>query len=209
MNKIVRTSAALLSMAVGASLAACTVSDPYSQANGHSTNAPPSPQYAQSYMQPAFAQPVVYAQPVYAQPQYVAPAPAPAPYDRISQSESGSVSQGVCDRNLLATTATGAANAYVGAAAGPLVNGNIQAGMTPVDNGCLGLTLEYAHTNQPIAWQNPGTGTQYQVTPVNAYQAPNGLNCRQYMTVATINGRSERINDTACRLQSGLWQLES
>ena len=203
MKRSIKAAHVVLGFAVVASLAACGVGDPYSQQYGHSTNTPPSQQYAQSYVQPT------YGQQVYVQPQYIQPVSAQAPYDRISQSESVSVSQGICDRNLLATTPTGSANEFVGAAAGPLVAGEIQSGMTPVDNGCLGLTLEYAPTNQPVTWQNPGSGVQYQVTPIRAFSASNGLNCREYTTSATRNGRSQRINDTACRLPSGLWQLQS
>jgi len=208
MNRTIKTPAAILGLAVVASLAACVGRDPYSQQSGRSTNTPPSQQYAQSYVQPTLGQPV-YAQPVYVQPQYVQPVSAQAPYDRVSQSESASVSRGACDRDLLATTPNGSANEFVGAAAGPLVAGDIQSGMTPVDNGCVGLTLEYTLNNQPVAWQNPGNSVQYQVTPIRAYQAPNGLNCREYTTSATLNGRSQRINDTACRLPTGLWQLQS
>ena len=112
-------------------------------------------------------------------------------------------SQPSCD------TPNGASNQFIGGAAGPLVAGEIQSGMTPIDNGCVGLTLEYAQNSQPVAWQNPGNGAQYQVTPVRGYQAPNGLNCREYTIAATLNGRSQRIDDTACRLPNGLWQLQS
>jgi surface antigen len=205
MNRTIKTSAVIFGLVGATSLAACGVGDPYSQQGGRSTN---TPQYAQTYAQPSFGQPV-YAQPVYVQPQYVQQASMPAPYDRISQSQNASVNQGTCDRNLLVSTPSGSANEYVGAAAGPLVAGEIQAGMTPVDNGCVGLTLEYARNNQPVAWQNPGNGAQYQVMPIRAYQAPNGQSCREYTTSAALNGRSQRINDTACRLPSGLWQLQS
>jgi len=206
MNRTIKTSAVILGLTAVASLAAC--GDPYSQQNGRSTNAERSEQYAQSYVQPSYGQPA-YAQPVYAQPQYMQSASAQAPYDRVSQSESASVAQGTCDRNLLATTPNGSANEFVGAAAGPLVAGDIQSGMTPVDNGCVGLTLEYARNNQPVAWQNPGNGAQYQVAPIRAYQAANGLSCREYTTSIMLNGHSQRVNDTACRLPSGLWQLQS
>jgi surface antigen len=208
MNTIIKTSTAILGLAVVASLAACGVGDPYSQQGGRSTNTQTSPQYTQSYVQPSYGQPI-YAQPVYAQPQYVQQTSGQIPDDRLSQSERVSVSQGMCDRNLLATTANGSSNQYAGAAAGPLVAGEIQSGMTPVDNGCVGLTLEHAQTNQPVAWQSPSNSVRYQVTPIRNYQAPNGLNCREYTTSATLNGRAQRINDTACRLPSGLWQLQS
>ena len=208
MNGTIKTSAIILGLVGATSLAACGVGDPYSQQGGRSTNTQPTQQYAQSYAQPSFGQPV-YAQPAYVQPQYVQQASVPAPYDRISQSQSASVNQGTCDRNLLVSTPSGSANQYIGAAAGPLVAGDIQSGMTPVDNGCVALTLEYARNNQSVAWQNPGNGAQYQVMPIRSFQAPNGQSCREYTTSSALNGRSQRINDTACRLPSGLWQLQS
>jgi surface antigen len=203
MSRTATTSTVILGFALVASLAACGVADPYSQQYGRSTNTPPSPQYPQSYVQPT------YGQPAYTQPQYIQPISAQGPVDRLSQSESASVSQGICDRNLLATTPNGSANEFVGGAAGPLVAGEIQSGMTPVDNGCLGLTLEYAQTNQAITWQNPATGAQFQATPIRAYQGSTGLNCREYVTSSTRNSRSQRMTDTACRLPNGLWQLQS
>jgi surface antigen len=207
MNGATRTSAIVLGLVLAASVSACGVSDPYSQKNGRSTNAPPSQGYQESYVQPSYGQPI-YPQPAYNQPQY-AQQGLELPYDRISQSEGASIFRNSCDRNLLATTPEGAANQFVGGTTGPMVAGNIQSGMTPVDSGCVGLTLEYARTNQPVSWQNPTNGIAYQVTPLSAYQAPNGLNCREYTTAASLNGRSERINDTACRMPNGLWQFQS
>jgi surface antigen len=208
MNRTNKISTIIFGLAVVAPLAACGVAAPYSPQSSASLNPPPTPSYQQSYAQASYAQPV-YAQPAYTQPQYVQPISTPTSYDRLSQSESASVSRGTCDRNLLATTPNGAGNQFVGAAAGPLIAGEIQAGATPVDNGCVGLTLEYSLNNQPVAWLNPDSGAQYQVTPIRAYQASNGLNCREYTTAATFNGRSLRIDDTACRLPNGLWQLQS
>jgi surface antigen len=208
MNRTTKRSMAMVGLAIAASLSAC-VPDPYSQKNGSSTNTQISQPYGQPpVQQQSYGQPA-YAQPAYAQPQYVQPGPAQAPYDRISQSESASVSQGTCDRNLLATTPNGSANQFVGAAAGPLVAGEIQSSMAPVDNGCVSLTLEFARSDQTIVWQNPANGAQYQVTPIRAYQGANSPNCREYTTSATFNGRSQRISDTACRLPSGVWQLQS
>lgn len=119
MNRTMKAPTVILGLAFAASLAACASPEPYSQQDGRSTTTAPSPQYPQSYVQPS------YGQPVYAQPQYVPPGSMQAPYDRISQSESASVSQGSCDRNLLATTPNGSGNQFRGAAAGPLIAGEI------------------------------------------------------------------------------------
>jgi surface antigen len=214
MNRLTQISAAAIGLAAAASLAACSTGpDPYGQRNAHVTTTAPSQQYVQSYMQPSYVPPgsaqTVYVQPAYVQQQYAPPPYGQAAYDPISQSEGASIAQGTCDRGLLAGSANGSANQYIGAAAGPLVAGAIQSAMTPVDNGCVGLTLEYAHNNQPIIWTNVSSGTQYQVTPIRAYQAANGLNCREYTTLATQNGNSLRVNDAACRGPNGLWQLQS
>jgi surface antigen len=200
MNTNLKISGAALCIATIVSMAAC-VPDPYSQKDGHTTNTQvPQPYPAEVYV-PAD-------QPVSAPPQYVQTTQVQTSYAPIFQSESVSVSRGTCDRNLLATPGA-SANQFVGAAAGPLVAGEIHVGMTPVDDSCVGLVLEFARNNQAVVWQNPGNGAQYQVAPIAAYQQPNGLQCRQYTTVATSNGMIKTINDTACRLPTGSWQLQS
>ncbi|HKF71831.1 MAG TPA: RT0821/Lpp0805 family surface protein [Stellaceae bacterium] len=217
MNANPKISTVVLTVATSVSLAAC-VSDPYSQEHGHTTNTQvPQPYPTNVYVpadQPVYTppQPVytppqpVYApsQPVYAPPQY---APVQTSYSQILQSESANVSRGWCDRRLLA--GPGAYNQFAGTAAGPLVAGEIHVGMTPADDSCVGLTLEFARNDQVVAWQNPDNGALYQVTPITAYQQPNGLHCRQYTTVASSNGLTRTVNDTACRLPTGSWQLQS
>jgi surface antigen len=201
MNTNLKISGVALGIAIVASVAGC-VPDPYSQKDGHTTNTQVPQPYPEAYV-PA-------GQPVYAPPQYVQTTQVQTTqvHNWISQSESVSVSRGTCDRDLLAAPDT-SANQFIGAAAGPLVAGEIHVGMTPVDDSCVGVALEFAQNNQPVVWQNPGNGAQYQVTPISAYQQPNGPQCRQYTTVAASNGIIKTINDTACRLPTGSWQLQS
>jgi surface antigen len=196
MITILNISRVALTVAIAVSLAAC-VPDPYSQEHGRTTNTQVPQAYPTDVYAPAN-------QPVYAPPQY---APVQTSYSPNLQSESVNISRGWCDRRLLATP--GAYNQFVGAAAGPLVAGEIHVGMTPADDSCIGLTLEFARNDQVVVWQNPDNGALYQVTPITAYQQPNGLQCRQYTTVATFNGLTRTINDTACRLPGGSWQLQS
>jgi len=208
-----KVSVVALRVAIAVSLAAC-VPDPYSQENGHTTNIQvPQPYPTDVYVhgpavyvpavvyvpaeQPVYAPPQ---QPVYAPPQYVQ---VQASYSSVLQTESVSVSRGTCDRGLLAPPDP--SNPF--GAAGPLVAGDIHVGMSPVDDGCVGLALEFARNNQAVVWQNPANGAQYQVTPIDAYQQ-NGLQCRQYTTVATYNGIVRTVNARACKLPSGSWQLQ-
>src|SRR5215471_18795651 len=196
MNTILKVSGVALAVAISLSLAAC-VPDPYSQEHGRTTNTQVPQPYPTDVYAPAD-------QPVYAPPQY---APAQTSYSPVPRSESVNISRGWCDRRLPA--APGAYNQVAGAAAGPLVAGEIHYGMTPADDGCVGLTLEFGRNNQVVVWQNPDNGALYQVTPISAYQQPNGVQCRQYTTVANFNGLTRTINDTACRLPGGSWQLQS
>lgn len=68
-------------------------------------------------------------------------------------------------------------------------------------------TLESVQNNQTVAWQNPNTLADYEVTPVNAYKV-NNQDCREYITRATIDDHSEEIKGTACRQANGNWQIQ-
>jgi len=69
-------------------------------------------------------------------------------------------------------------------------------------------TLESAQNNHTVAWQNPNTLADYEVTPVNAYKVDD-QNCREYITRATIDDHSEEIKGTACRQANGNWQIQN
>jgi len=69
-------------------------------------------------------------------------------------------------------------------------------------------TLESVQNNHTVTWQNPNTLADYEVTPVNAYKI-NDQNCREYITRATIDDRSEEIKGTACRQANGSWQIQN
>jgi surface antigen len=97
----------------------------------------------------------------------------------------------------------------VGAVAGILVGGAIGRSMDTTDQGCVGQTLEYAPDRQPVVWQNPGSGAQYQVTPVSTFEPQPGHYCREYTSQAVIGGRNEEVRGTACRQPDGSWQIQS
>ena len=143
------------------------------------------------------------------------------------------VTQGTCDRGLLAgalsTSRSNIIGSAVGAAAGGLlgnqfgkgsgntvatilgvvagavVGGAIGRYMDPVDQNCVGQTLEKAPTNKTVAWQNPDQKASYNVTPTRTYKA-DGTYCRDYTTEALIDGRTEKVQGTACRQPDGSWK---
>ena len=90
---------------------------------------------------------------------------------------------------------------------GMLVGGHIGRSMDDIDQNCIGQILEHAQPNQPIAWNNPQNGGQYQVTPQPAYNDQQGRYCREYQTNATIGGRTEQTYGRACRQPDGSWQI--
>jgi len=65
-----------------------------------------------------------------------------------------------------------------------------------------------APLNQPINWNNAGTGHSGTVTPVReGRQASSGNLCRQYKQTIVIGGKSESATGTACQDASGNWTL--
>ena len=90
---------------------------------------------------------------------------------------------------------------------GALIGGHIGRSMDDVDQHCVGQALEHAPPNQPITWQNPQYGGQYQVTPQQPYQDQQGRYCREYQTTATVGGQPQQVYGKACRQPDGSWQV--
>jgi surface antigen len=66
--------------------------------------------------------------------------------------------------------------------------------------------LNEVETGQTVAWTNPDTKSQYEVTPTKTYKDESGQDCREYTTVGIIDGKRETINGTACRQADGTWK---
>jgi surface antigen len=90
---------------------------------------------------------------------------------------------------------------------GALIGGHIGRSMDDVDQNCVGQALEHAAPGQPIVWQNPQYDGQYQVTPQQPYQDPQGRYCREYQTTAVIGGQQQQVYGKACRQPDGSWQV--
>lgn len=75
------------------------------------------------------------------------------------------------------------------------------------DQGQFANTLESVPDGQPILWNNPNSGTQYSVTPMQTYQASPGQFCREYSSTAMVGGRPQETYGTACRQPDGSWKI--
>ncbi len=96
-----------------------------------------------------------------------------------------------------------AVGTLLGAVAGNLIGSS----MDSTDTVETQTALNKAETGQPVAWTNPDTKSQYEVTPTSdTYQNDSGQDCREYTTVGIIDGKRETIEGTACRQADGTWK---
>jgi len=94
-----------------------------------------------------------------------------------------------------------------GAAAGALVGNAIGKSMDAQDRMKMNNALESNTVGQPAYWNNKNTGARYKVTPVRNVSVDNNKYCREYQTVATINGQQQKMYGTACRQPDGSWKV--
>lgn len=68
-------------------------------------------------------------------------------------------------------------------------------------------TLEYGKPGEKATWSNPDSGNSGTITPDQVYANDKGKNCRQFETTVTVEGNERTANGTACKLDSGEWQV--
>jgi len=89
---------------------------------------------------------------------------------------------------------------------GAALGNAIERSMGPVDEACLAQTLERVPSGRPVVWNNPDSGTRYEVTPTRTFETDRGA-CREYTSRVTIGGRLETLTGTACRQPDGAWRI--
>ncbi len=89
----------------------------------------------------------------------------------------------------------------VGAVVGGMIGSNIGRGLDQQDQQRVNSTLETAPNYKKVAWNNPNTNTQYELTPVNGA----GQQCRDYVMDAWIDGRMQQVKGRACKDNQGQW----
>jgi surface antigen len=93
----------------------------------------------------------------------------------------------------------------IGVLGGALAGGYVGRSMDPADKGCVTQSLDHAPTNQPVAWQNPNSGSSYWVTPTRDLRGPHNEPCREYVTDAVIAGHRQNTKHLACEQADGSW----
>lgn len=97
------------------------------------------------------------------------------------------------------------AAAVGGAMLGAFLGGRIGAMMDKQDRMEVQHALETAKTGSAVKWTNPDSGNHYIVKPTKTYYHENQP-CREYVTVAYIDGKKESVHGRACRKPNGQWQ---
>jgi surface antigen len=94
----------------------------------------------------------------------------------------------------------------VGIVGGALIGGYVGNQMDSSDNARMNAAMN-GPTYKSTAWTNEKTGNSYSTRPTSNVTAMNGQSsCRSFQTTATIEGKTQEVNGTACRQSDGTWQ---
>jgi surface antigen len=93
-----------------------------------------------------------------------------------------------------------------GSVAGAMIGNAVGKSMDDTDRMKMNQALEGNNVGQPAYWSNNRSGARYQVTPVKNVTVDGNEYCREYQSVATINGQKQKMYGTACRQPDGSWK---
>jgi len=95
-----------------------------------------------------------------------------------------------------------------GALLGAFLGGRIGQYMDRQDRMEMQHALETAPIGRAVSWKNPDNGNRYTVKPTRTYYT-NQQPCREYITNASIGGKTQQIYGKACRQADGSWRVMS
>jgi surface antigen len=130
----------------------------------------------------------------------------------MSNQDAGTLTGAVAGGLLGSTVGKGSGQIMaiaVGSVAGAVIGNAVGKSMDDTDRLKMNRALENNNVGQPAYWNNTKTGTRYQVTPVKNVTVQGNEYCREYQTVATINGKKQKMYGTACRQPDGSWKMSS
>jgi surface antigen len=125
-----------------------------------------------------------------------------------TQQQMGTVAGGVIGGVLGAQVGGGTgrtAAIIAGTIAGGLLGSHIGQRMDEADRIKTAQALEQTRTGETMTWRNPDSGDQFNMTPTRTFETINGP-CREFTMNATVEGRAELVQGTACRQPDGSWR---
>jgi len=144
-------------------------------------------------------------------------------FNSIDFGRAPSFDLGGCNRDVIGMLMGAAAGGYVGSNIGDgsgrlaavgvgvllggLLGQEFGDSLNRTDPGCMGRFMETTPDYQTVQWQNPDTGSRYNLMPSETYQDESGKYCREYQSEATVNGQVQQTYGTACRQPDGQWKL--
>lgn len=132
--------------------------------------------------------------------------------ENMTKQDVGTVSGGIAGGLLGSTIGKGGGQLVAiaaGTLAGAYLGGAIGKNMDDTDKMQVNNALENNAPGQPAYWRNANTGRTYRVVPTKNVTVRGNRYCREYRTVATINGKQEVMYGTACRQPDGAWKAVS
>ncbi|HEX2138871.1 MAG TPA: RT0821/Lpp0805 family surface protein [Woeseiaceae bacterium] len=93
-----------------------------------------------------------------------------------------------------------------GALVGAVVGERIGARMEEDDRRAAAQVLEENRTGETSSWENPDTGHEFAVTPVDTFERA-GRPCREFEFRVETDRGSEVEERTACRNNDGTWEV--
>ncbi len=127
----------------------------------------------------------------------------------MSNQDAGTITGAVAGGLLGSTIGQGRGQVLAiaaGAGAGALIGNAVGKSMDDTDRMKQSQALETNNVGQPAYWSNQKTGAHYKVTPVKNVTVKGNEYCREYQTVADINGQKQKMYGTACRQPDGSWK---
>ena len=93
-----------------------------------------------------------------------------------------------------------------GAALGAYAGSRVGRNLDRNDQARAAHALDRSADGESTTWRNDETGMRHSVTPTRTYQGDSGSRCRDFTTVARIDGHDEVVHGTACKQPDGTWK---
>jgi surface antigen len=127
----------------------------------------------------------------------------------LDESEAGQIIGGVAGAAAGSQVGGGSGQTVAtiaGALVGAVVGERIGARMEEDDRRAAAQVLEENRTGETSTWENPDTGNEFAVTPVETFERT-GRPCRQFEFRVETDRGSDVEERTACRNNDGSWEV--